>query len=91
MMGVDLRIRVERLGAKEKARREKCNVRFSIIKKNKAFQKNYMKVGVQKLLRAVMMPALYMEAYVIEVEEKFSTMASQRWAEGVGQENGVTS
>ena len=39
------------------ARRRKCKVRFSIIKKNKAFQKNYMKVGVKKLLRAGMVPA----------------------------------
>ena len=40
-LGVDLRTRVKRLGAKEKARRKKCRVRFSLIKKNKAFQKNY--------------------------------------------------
>ena len=39
-LGVDLRTRVKRLGAEEKARRKKCNVRFSLIKKNKAFQKN---------------------------------------------------
>ena len=56
-LGVDFRTRVKMLGAKEKARRKKCKVRFSIIKKNKAFQKNYMKVGVKKLLRAVMMSA----------------------------------
>ena len=56
-LGVDLRTRVKRLGAKAKARRIKCKVRFSIIKKNKAFQKSYMKVGVKKLLRAGMMPA----------------------------------
>ena len=56
-LGVDLRTRVKRLGAKEKARRKKCKVRFSIIKKSKAFHKNYMKVGVKKLLRAGMMPA----------------------------------
>ena len=55
-LGVDLRTRVKRLGAKEKATRKKCLVRFSIIKKNKVFQKNYMKVGVKKLLRAGMMP-----------------------------------
>ena len=42
---------------KEKARRKTCKVRFSLIKKNKAFQKNYMKVGAKKLLRAGMMPA----------------------------------
>ena len=44
-LGVDLRTIVKRLGAKENARRKKCNVRFSLMKKNKAFQKNYMKVG----------------------------------------------
>ena len=32
-------------------------MRFSLIKKNKAFQKNYVKVGVKKLLRAGMVPA----------------------------------
>ena len=56
-LGVDLRTRVKRLGAKEKARRKKRKVRFSMIKKNKAFQKNYMKVGVKKLFRASMMSA----------------------------------
>ena len=30
--------------------------RFSLIKKNKAFQKSYMKVGVKKLLLAGTMP-----------------------------------
>ena len=56
-LGVDLRTRVKWLGAKEKARGKKCNVRFSLKNKNKAFQKSYMKVGVKKLLRAGMMPA----------------------------------
>ena len=44
-LGVDLRTRVKNLGAKEKARRKNCKVRFSLIKKNKSFQKSYMKVG----------------------------------------------
>ena len=56
-MGVELRTRVKRLGAKEQVIRKKCKVRFSIIKKNKALQKSYMKVGVKKLLRAGMVPA----------------------------------
>ena len=56
-LGVDLRTRVKRLGAKEKARRKKCKVRFSLIKKNKALQKNNMKVVVKKLLRAGIVPA----------------------------------
>ena len=47
-LGVDLK----RLGAKEKALRKK-----SLVKKNKAFQKNYMKAGVKKLLRAGVVPA----------------------------------
>ena len=55
-LGEDLRTRVKSLGAKEKARRKKCKVRFSLIKKNKAFQRNYMKVGVKKLPRAGMVP-----------------------------------
>ena len=44
-LGVDLRTRVKRLGAKEKARRKKCRVRFSLINKNEAHQRSYMKVG----------------------------------------------
>ena len=56
-LGVDLRTRVESLEAKEKARRKKCKVRFPLMKKNKAIQKSYLKVGVKKLLRAGMMPA----------------------------------
>ena len=49
-LGVDLRTRVNRLGAKEKARRKKCNVRLSIRKKHKAFRKKYMKVGGQEVV-----------------------------------------
>ena len=64
-LGVDLRTRVKKLGGKEKARRRKCKVRFSIIKKNKAFQKNQMKVGVKKLLRAGMMPARTWGAHAV--------------------------
>ena len=52
-LGVDLRTRVKRLGA----RRKKCKVRISIFKKNKASRKNCMKVVVKQLLRAGMMPA----------------------------------
>ena len=64
-LGVDLRTRVKKLGAKEKARRRKCKVRFSIIKKNKAFQKNCLKVGDKKLQRAGMMPAMTWRAHAV--------------------------
>ena len=67
-LGVDLRTRVKRLGAKDKARRRKCKVRFSLInKKNKAFQTSYMKVRVKKLLRAGMVPARTRGAHAVEM------------------------
>ena len=47
-LGVDLRTRVKRLRVKEKARRKKCKVRFSLIKKNEVFQKSCTKVGGQE-------------------------------------------
>ena len=53
-MADNVETKVKRLGAKEQARRRKCKVKFSIIKKNKASQMSYMKVGVKKL---GMMPA----------------------------------
>ena len=65
--GVDLRTRVKRLGAKGKARRKKCKVRISIIKKNKAFQKSYMKESVKKLLRGGMMPARAWRVHAVEM------------------------
>ena len=66
-LGVDLRTRVKMLGAKEKSRRKKCNVRFSLTNKNKAFQKSYMKVVVNKLLRAGMMPARAWGVHAVEM------------------------
>ena len=46
-LGVDLK----QPGAKETARRKKCDVWFSLTRKNEVFQKNYMRIGVGKLLR----------------------------------------
>ena len=66
-LGVDLRPKVKKLGAKEQARRKKCKLTFSIIKKNKAFQKSYMKVGVKKLLRAGMVPARTWRVHAVEI------------------------
>ena len=43
-LGKDLRTTEKMLGAKEKARRKKCKVKFSLTKNNNVFQKNYMKV-----------------------------------------------
>ena len=52
-LGVDLRTRVSRIWE----RKTKCKVRFSLIKKSKAFQTNYLKVVVKKSFRAGMVPA----------------------------------
>ena len=45
---VDLRTRVRSPGAKAKARWKKWRVKFSVIK-NKVFQMNCMKLGVERL------------------------------------------
>ena len=56
-------MRVKRLEAQEKPRRKKCKVRFSFIKKNKAFQKSYMK----NLLMTGMVPARAWRAHAVEM------------------------
>ena len=48
---VDLRTQTKQLGAKEKARRKKCDVGFSLIKNNRVFQKNFMRIRVRKSMR----------------------------------------
>ena len=50
-IGADLRTRSKQLGAKEQSRRKKCEVKFSIIRTNRIFEKSYMRTGVRKLLR----------------------------------------
>ena len=56
-LGVDLRTRPERSGAKEKARRRRCDVRFSFVRWNWVFQKSFLRIGVRKLLRMGLVPA----------------------------------
>ena len=46
-----------RLGAKEKVRRRKCDVMFSVTRRNLIFQKNYVRSGVEKLLQMGLVPA----------------------------------
>ena len=83
-LGVDLRTRVKRLGAKDKARRRKCNVWFSIVKNNKAFRKNYLKVGVKKLLRAGMMPARTWGAHTARMSPTESFKLRRQMAAAAG-------
>ena len=40
-LGVDLRTRTKQLEAKEKARRKKCEVRLTLIRKNRVFQQRH--------------------------------------------------
>ena len=49
-LGVDPKTKVKRQGAKEKARRKKCNVVFSFMKKNKAFSKGLHESGHQEVV-----------------------------------------
>ena len=65
-LGIDLRTSVKKLRAKEQARRKKCKVRFTIIHKNTASEKSYMKVSVKKLLRAGMVPARTWGVHAVE-------------------------
>ena len=65
-LGVDLRTKIERLGAKEMARRKNCRVRFSLIKKNKAFQKEELHEGrIKKLLRMGLVPARAWKSHAV--------------------------
>ena len=59
-------IGLETLGVDLRTRRKKYNVRFSLIKKNKAFQKNYVKV-VKKLSLAGMVPARTWRVHAVEM------------------------
>ena len=49
-LGVDLRTRFKRFGAKEKTRRKKSKVRFSIIKRNKSFRRTWRAHAVKMVL-----------------------------------------
>ena len=55
---------------KKKARRKMRKVRFSIAKKNKVFQRSYMKVGIKKLLRAGMVPTKTWRVHAVEMENE---------------------
>ena len=48
-LGVDLGTKTKQMGAKEKTRRKKCEVRFSLTRKNMIFEKSYMRIGRGKV------------------------------------------
>ena len=86
-LGVDLRTSIKKLEAKENGRRRKCKVRFSIIKKNKAFQKNYMIVGAKKLLRAGMLPARTWRAHAVGMSPTERFKLGRQMAAAAGTES----
>ena len=86
-LGVDLRRSVKRLRAKEKARRKKCKVSLSIIKKNKAFQKNYMKMGVKKLLRAGMVAARTWRVHAVGLAPSETLKLRRQMAAAAGKKS----
>ena len=66
---------------------KKCNVRFSLIKKNKAFQKNCMKVEVKKQLRARMMPARTWRVHAVEMSPTEMLKLRRQMAAAAGKKS----
>ena len=93
-LGVDLRTRVKKFGSKKKARKRKCKVRFSIIKKNEAFKKNYMKVCVcvfvKKLLRAGMMPARTWRVHAVGISPTERLKLKRQMAAAAGKKSATS-
>ena len=84
---------------KERAKRKKCKVRFSLTKKHKVFEVAENGSGAsesvesacsedgkrrqQRVKRGQPRCPFFMEAFGLVVEEEFSTIATQTWTEGV--------
>ena len=60
---------------------------FSIIKKNKAFQKNNMKVGFKKLLRAGMMPTRTWRTHAVGVSPTERLKLRRQMAAAAGKKS----
>ena len=89
-LGIDLRTRAKKLGAKEEARRRTCELRFSIIMKNEAFQKNNMKVGVKKLLRAGVVPERTWGVHAVEIGPTERLKLRRQMAAAAGKKSTVS-
>ena len=62
-------------------------MRFSLIKKNNAFQKDYMKTEVKKLLRAGMMPARIWGVHAVEMAPTERLKLRRQMAAAAGKKN----
>ena len=86
-LGVELRTRIKKLGAKEQARRKKCRLRFSLTKKNKVFQKSYTKVGVNKLFWTDMVPARTWRVHAVEMAPTERLKLGRQMAAAAGKKS----
>ena len=66
-LGVDLRMTTKQVRAKEKARRKRCDVRFSLIRNHRILQENYMRTGVRKLLMTGLVRARVWRGQVVGI------------------------
>ena len=85
-LGVDSRTRTKQLGAKEKARKKKCDVTFSAARKHRVFQKIHQvwcEEGSRNQEGVGLALSLFIEVNNLEVEVDLSTLATLFWAEGV--------
>ena len=84
-LGVDLGTKTKQLGTKEKTRRKKCEVRFSLTRKNIIFEKSYMRIGRGKVAEdrlgpceSVVRPSSWHDAYgVAPVEKTYGSSRKQ--------------
>ena len=69
-LGVDLRTITKELGATEKARRKKSDVRLFITKKNRVFQKNFMWTDEVKQMRLGLVPASRRRGSAVSISQE---------------------
>ena len=89
-LGVDLRARTKAVGAREKARRKKCDVRFSHIRKSRIFRKSYMRTGVRKLLRKGLVPARAWGGQAVGLAPRQRLTLRRQMAAAAGEKESVS-
>ena len=87
-LGGDLR--TKQLAVKEKAKRKKCDVIFSLFRKNPVFQKNYMRTGVTKLLMVGLVPARGWVGQAVGIAPTQRLKLWRRMAAAVGKKESVS-
>ena len=75
---------------KEEARRKRCTVRISLIRKNKTFQKSYMKIAVRKLLTTGLVLARASRGQAVGIAPTESFKLRRQVAAAAGKEESVS-